>query len=63
VQTVGGQGTMMVVMSCTEPGPHTSGGTPADWQAPPMQKFVDKWFLPFLFVAIGSLIAWSLWRR
>jgi len=28
-----------------------------------MQKFVDKWFLPFLFVAIGSLIAWSLWRR
>jgi hypothetical protein len=23
----------------------------------------DKWFLPFVFVAIGCLIAWALWRH
>jgi hypothetical protein len=49
--------------SCTGPPPNISGGTAADWQAPLMQKFVDKWFLPFLFVIIGSIIAWSLWQR
>jgi hypothetical protein len=27
------------------------------------QRFFDKWFLPFLFVAIGSLMVWALWRR
>jgi hypothetical protein len=29
-----------------------------------MQKLVDKWFLPALFLLIGGVIAWSaLWRR
>jgi len=27
------------------------------------QAFFDKWFLPFLFVAIGSLMVWAIWRR
>jgi len=27
-----------------------------------LQKFFDKWFLPVLFVGIGSVIVWSLWR-
>jgi hypothetical protein len=27
----------------------------------PRQLF-DKWFLPFLFVAIGSVMGWALWR-
>jgi hypothetical protein len=26
------------------------------------QKFVDKWLLPVVFVAIGSLMVWALWR-
>jgi hypothetical protein len=30
---------------------------------PPMQKFLDKWFLPFLFVVIGGVIGWALWKR
>jgi hypothetical protein len=27
-----------------------------------MQKFFDKWFLPFLFVLIGGVIVWTVWR-
>jgi hypothetical protein len=27
-----------------------------------MQKMVDKWFLPVLFVVVGGVIAWTLWR-
>jgi hypothetical protein len=29
----------------------------------PMQKAFDKWFLPVLALAIGSLMVWALWRR
>jgi len=28
-----------------------------------MKAFFDKWFLPFLFVAIGSVMVWALIRR
>jgi len=28
-----------------------------------LQQFFDKWFLPVVFVAIGSLIVWALWRH
>jgi len=28
-----------------------------------MKAFLDKWFLPFLFVAIGSAMVWALIRR
>jgi hypothetical protein len=28
-----------------------------------LQQVFDKWFLPIVFVAIGSLMAWALWRR
>jgi len=28
-----------------------------------LQQFFDKWFLPVLFVAIGSLMVWALWRH
>jgi hypothetical protein len=28
-----------------------------------LQKVFDKWFLPAVFVAIGSVIAWALWRH
>jgi hypothetical protein len=28
-----------------------------------IQRFFDKWFLPVVFVAIGSLIGWALWRH
>ena len=27
------------------------------------QLFFDKWFLPVLFVAIGGVIVWALWRH
>jgi hypothetical protein len=27
-----------------------------------VQKVFDKWFLPVVFVAIGSLMVWALWR-
>jgi hypothetical protein len=27
------------------------------------QNPFDKWFLPFLFVAIGCVIAWACWRH
>jgi hypothetical protein len=27
-----------------------------------MQKFFDKWFLPVLFVLVGGIIVWTLWR-
>ena len=27
------------------------------------QRLFDKWSLPFLFVAIGSLMVWALWRH
>ena len=27
------------------------------------QQFFDKWLLPVLFVGIGSLIAWAIWRH
>jgi hypothetical protein len=27
-----------------------------------MQRFFDKWFLPFMLVVIGSIIVWSIWR-
>jgi hypothetical protein len=27
------------------------------------QQLFDKWFLPFLFVAIGSVMVWAIWRR
>jgi hypothetical protein len=27
-----------------------------------MQRFFDKWFLPFLFVAIGGVLVWTMWR-
>lgn len=27
------------------------------------QQLFDKWFLPFLFVVIGTVIAWTLWRH
>jgi hypothetical protein len=28
-----------------------------------LQKVFDKWFLPVVFVAIGSVIAWAVWRH
>ena len=28
-----------------------------------LQGLFDKWFLPILFVGIGSVIAWALWRH
>jgi len=27
-----------------------------------MQRFFDKWFLPFLFVVIGGIIVWTIWH-
>ncbi|MGC8642715.1 MAG: hypothetical protein ACP5XB_22890 [Isosphaeraceae bacterium] len=39
-------------------------------KAPPVKKppvtfqqLFDKWMLPVLFVAIGSLIVWAIWRH
>ncbi len=33
-------------------------------KSPPktLQQRFDTWFLPILFVAIGSSIVWALWR-
>jgi hypothetical protein len=38
---------------------------PVAAKKPPMtlQRFFDKWFLPVVFVAIGSLIVWAIWRH
>jgi hypothetical protein len=36
---------------------------PVKKQARTLQGLFDKWFLPVLFVGIGSLIVWALWRR
>jgi hypothetical protein len=27
------------------------------------QQLFDKWLLPVLFVAIGSVIVWAIWRH
>ncbi len=32
---------------------------PVPWT---FQRFLDKWFLPVIFVAIGGVIGWALWR-
>ncbi len=37
-------------------------GRPGERLTSAMQKFVDKWFLPFLFVVIGGVIVWGVWR-
>jgi hypothetical protein len=43
---------------------NTSHGGPAvEKPATPMKAFFDKWFLPFLFVAIGSVMVWAVIRR
>ena len=36
---------------------------PAKKQPRTLQGVIDKWFLPVLFVAIGGVIVWALWRR
>jgi hypothetical protein len=41
----------------------TSSGRAAEKAVPSMQKFFDKWTLPVLFVLIGGVIGWALWRR
>ncbi len=28
-----------------------------------LQALYDKWFLPAVFVAIGSVMAWAVWRH
>jgi hypothetical protein len=33
---------------------------PVPWT---LQRFFDKWFLPVVFVGIGSLIVWAIWRH
>ena len=43
--------------------PNISSGTAAEEADPPMQKFLDKWFLPVVFVLIGGVIVWALVRR
>ena len=35
---------------------------PAKKQPRTLQGTFDKWFLPIVFVAIGGVIAWALWR-
>jgi hypothetical protein len=36
---------------------------PAKKQPWTLQRVFDKWFLPMLFVAIGGVIVWAVWRR
>jgi hypothetical protein len=37
---------------------------PAVVKAPfTIQGFLDKWFLPVVFVLIGGVIGWALWRH
>jgi hypothetical protein len=45
--------------------PHNTshGDSAVEKPATPMKPFLDKWFLPFLFVAIGSAMVWALIRR
>ena len=44
----------------------TPVGTPragaAERPVPIMQRFLDKWFLPVAFVAIGCVICWGVWQ-
>jgi hypothetical protein len=36
---------------------------PANKPPVTFQRLFDKWLLPVLFVAIGSLIVWAIWRH
>jgi hypothetical protein len=36
--------------------------TPAQNPPKTLQQQFSKWSLPFLLVAIGSVIGWALWR-
>ena len=49
--------------SYSKPSPHTPSGRAAEKVVPSMQKFFDKWTLPVLFVLIGGVIGWALWKR
>jgi hypothetical protein len=44
------------------PSPYISSGAAAEAAGPPMKKFVEKWFLPVVFVLIGSAMVWAIWR-
>lgn len=38
---------------------------PVPAKKPPLtlQRLVDTWLLPVLFVAIGGVIVWAIWRH
>jgi hypothetical protein len=48
----------------TTPSKKTSVKAPPA-KAPPLtfQQLFDKWLLPVVFVAIGSVIVWAIWRH
>jgi hypothetical protein len=41
----------------------TKNIAPAKAEPWSIQRAFDKWFLPFVFVAIGGVIVWALWRQ
>lgn len=41
---------------------NSSSGNAAEKADPPMRKTFDKWFLPVVFVMIGSAMVWAIWR-
>lgn len=44
--------------SCRIPRP----GRPGERPFAAMQRLFDKWFLPVLFVLIGGVLVWTVWK-
>jgi flagellar biosynthesis/type III secretory pathway M-ring protein FliF/YscJ len=51
---------LMKTNTAKKPAVKTAPAKKVPWT---FQQFFDKWLLPVLFVGIGSLIAWAIWRH
>jgi hypothetical protein len=58
----GGSGTILLARSRFGAASIISSGRAAEVPGRSMQKLLDKWFLPVVFVMIGGAIVWALWR-
>ena len=47
----------------TTPSKKTAAKAPPAKTPFTFQRLFDKWLLPVLFVAIGSVIVWAIWRH
>jgi hypothetical protein len=47
----------------TTPSKKTAAKAPSAKTPFTFQRLFDTWLLPVLFVAIGSVIVWAIWRH